>query len=187
MVFTATPFDGVWLIKLEPRVDERGFFVRTFCAEEFSSHGLNPHWPQGNMTRTRQRGMIRGMHWQDNPKPEIKLVRCTSGKIWDVVVDIRLSSPTFGRWLGFELDGRQGLQLYIPGGFAHGFQCLEDGSEVSYLMSEYYFPELARGLRWDDPEVGIEWPVADPQLSVRDMQLPNLSALVSVTPSQSIP
>ncbi len=184
MVFKPAALDGVWLVQLEPRIDERGYFARTYCAEEFSRHGLNIDWPQGNVTRTNRRGTIRGMHWQASPKPEVKLVRCAAGRIWDVMVDVRPSSPTWGRWLGFELDATCGLQLYIPGGVAHGFQCLEDGSEVSYMMSEYYFPELARGLRWNDPEVGIRWPLSDPFLSARDQQLPSLSDLLTDGPWQ---
>jgi dTDP-4-dehydrorhamnose 3,5-epimerase len=115
------------------------------------------------------------MHWQADPRPEVKLVRCSAGAIWDVVVDVRPKSPTYGRWEAFELTADNGRQLYIPGGFAHGFQCLADGSEVAYMMGESYVPELARGLRWDAPEVGIAWPLPDPFLSERDRGLPGLS------------
>src|SRR5262245_42371822 len=140
MKFIPTTFEGVWLIELEPHADERGFFARTYCEREFAAQGLNTRWPQANVTRTLRRGTIRGLHWQAEPKPEIKLVRCAAGEIWDVVVDIRRASPTFGRWESFELTGDNQRQLYISGGFAHGFQCLSDGSEVSYLMSEFYEP-----------------------------------------------
>lgn len=172
--FFPAKLDGVWLLEPEPRADERGFFARTFCEREFAAHGLNTRWPQGNLTRTRHRGMIRGLHWQAEPQPEVKLVRCSAGAIWDVVVDVRRASSTFGRWEAYELTADSGRQLYIPAGFAHGFQCLADGSEVAYLMGEFYVPELARGLRWDDPAVGIPWPVAGPVLSERDRQLPGL-------------
>jgi dTDP-4-dehydrorhamnose 3,5-epimerase len=178
MRFTPTPLDGVWLIELEPRTDERGFFARTFCEQEFAAHGLNTRWPQANLTRTRQRGMIRGMHWQAEPRPEVKLVRCAAGAIWDVVVDVRRSSPTFGRWTAYELTADNGRQLYIPAGFAHGFQCLADHSEVAYLMGDSYAPDLARGLRWDDSTVGIPWPLPDPVLSERDRQLPLLASVI---------
>ena len=181
MRFTPTKLEGVWLIELEPRTDERGFFARTFCEQQFAAQGLNTRWPQGNLTRTCQRGGIRGLHWQAEPKPEVKLVRCSAGAIWDVVVDVRRGSPTFGGWEAFELTADNGHQLYIPAGFAHGFQCLADYSEVAYLMGEFYVPELARGLRWDDPAVGIAWPLPDPVLSERDRQLPLLAKLAAKT------
>ena len=177
MRFTPASLEGVWLIELEPRVDERGFFARTFCEREFAAHGLNTRWPQANLTRTRQRGMIRGMHWQAEPTPEIKLVRCAVGAIWDVVVDVRRTSPTFGQWTAYELTAENGRQLYIPAGFSHGFQCLMENSEVAYLMGDFYVPELARGLRWDDPSVGIRWPLPGPMLSERDRHLPLLTEI----------
>lgn len=177
MKFSPAQLSGVWLIELELRSDERGWFARTWCEQEFAAHGLNTRWPQGNLTRTLRRGMVRGMHWQAEPRPEVKLVRCAAGAIWDVVVDVRRDSPTFGRWEAFELTADNGRQLYIPDGFAHGFQCLADNSEVAYLMGETYVPELARGLRWNDPSVGIQWPVANPSLSERDRNLPLLAEL----------
>lgn len=176
MHFHPLTLEGAWRIEPERREDPRGFFARTFCETEFAAHGLNTRWPQGNVTRTLNRGMIRGMHWQAAPKPEIKLVRCSKGRVWDVVVDVRRGSATFGRWEAFELSADNGRQLYIPAGFAHGFQCLEDGSEVSYLMGELYVPELARGLRWNDSTVRISWPIPDPMLSDRDRALPGLDA-----------
>lgn len=177
MTFTHSQLAGVCLIEPERRSDERGWFARTWCEQEFAAHGLNTRWPQGNLTRTLRRGMIRGMHWQTDPRPEVKLVRCSVGAIWDVAVDVRRDSPTFGRWEAFELTAENGHQLYIPAGFAHGFQCLADGSEVSYLMGETYVPELARGLRWNDPQVGIAWPVGEPFLSERDRGLPLLATI----------
>ncbi|MBL9173993.1 MAG: dTDP-4-dehydrorhamnose 3,5-epimerase [Verrucomicrobiales bacterium] len=172
MKFHPTQLPDVRLIELEPRSDARGFFARTFCEQEFGAQGLNTRWPQANLTRTLQRGMVRGLHWQAAPKPEIKLVRCSAGAIWDVVVDVRPHSPTFGRWEAFKLTSEALWQLYIPEGFAHGFQCLADGSEVSYLMSESYVPELARGLRWNDPTLSIPWPIDDATVSDRDAGLP---------------
>jgi dTDP-4-dehydrorhamnose 3,5-epimerase len=177
MKFTPTSLAGVWLVELELREDERGFLARTYCDHEFAAHGLNACWPQCNLTLTRQRGMIRGMHFQRDPKPEIKLIRCAAGAIYDVLVDVRRNSPTFGNWEGFELTGANRRQLYVPGGIAHGFQCLTDNCEVFYMMSEFYAPELAAGLRWNDPQVGIRWPIENPTLSERDRGLPLLSEL----------
>jgi dTDP-4-dehydrorhamnose 3,5-epimerase len=176
MKFSKTTLPGVWLIELEPREDERGFLARTFCENEFADHGLNTRWPQCNLTLTKKRGMLRGMHFQAEPKPEIKLIRCAVGTIFDVLVDVRRDSPTFGRWEGFDLTGKNHRTLYVPGGIAHGFQCLADDSEVFYHMSETYFPELARGIRWNDPSVGIQWPLPAPILSDRDRNLPLLEA-----------
>ena len=176
MKFSKTTLPGVWLIELEPREDERGFLARTFCENEFADHGLNIRWPQCNLTLTRKSGMLRGMHFQAEHKPEIKLIRCAVGAIFDVLVDVRRDSPTFARWEGFDLTGDNRRTLYVPGGIAHGFQCLADNTEVFYQMSEFYFPELARGIRWNDPRVGIQWPLPNPVLSERDRNLPLLEA-----------
>lgn len=175
MKFLPTSLEGVVLIELEPRADDRGWFARTWCEKEFAANGLNTRWPQANQTRTLRRGMIRGMHWQAAPHPEVKLVRCSAGAIWDVAVDIRKDSPTYGKWEAFELSADNFRQLYIPAGYAHGFQCLQDGSEVSYLMGDVYFADLARGFRWNDPEVAISWPLSNQVfLSERDRELPYL-------------
>jgi dTDP-4-dehydrorhamnose 3,5-epimerase len=177
MKFSKTTLSAVWLLELELRSDERGFLARTYCEEEFCSKGLNTRWPQSNLTLTLARGMLRGLHYQVEPKAETKLIRCSAGAIYDVVVDVRPESPTFGRWESFELTGDNRLMLYVPGGFAHGFQCLTDHCEVYYQMSEFYDPALARGLRWNDPQVGIRWPIADPMVSKRDQALPLLAEL----------
>lgn len=177
MLFHPTELTGVFLIELELRSDDRGFLARTFCEDEFAAHGLCTRWPQCNLTLTRSRGMIRGMHFQAEPRPEIKLIRCSAGSIFDVLVDVRRDSPTFGKWQGFELTAQNRRMLYVPGGIAHGFQCLEDNCEVFYQMSEFYDPALARGLRWDDPAVGIRWPIPNPVLSDRDRKLPLLDSL----------
>lgn len=179
MRFTPTTLPGVCLIELERREDERGFLARTFCEKEFAAHGLNTHWPQCNLTLTRRRGMLRGLHFQADPKPEIKLVRCVAGAVFDVVVDVRRGAATFGRWAGVELSAENQRALYVPAGFAHGFQCLTDGCQLYYHMSEFYVPELARGLRWNDPQVNIPWPMADAVVSERDRQLPPLAELKS--------
>lgn len=175
MKFSRTTLPDVWLIELELREDERGFLARTYCENEFSEHDLNTRWPQCNLTLTRQRGMIRGMHFQAEPKPEIKLIRCATGAIFDVLIDVRRDSPTLGNWEAFGLSSENRRMLYVPGGFAHGFQCLTDNCEVFYQMSEFFVPELTRGVRWDDPQVGIRWPIANPILSDRDKSLPLLS------------
>lgn len=178
MKFVPTSLPGVWRIELELREDERGFLARTFCESEFAAHGLNTRWPQCNLTLTRKRGMIRGMHYQAEPKPEIKLIRCAAGAIYDVLVDVRLDSLTFGHWEAFELTAGNHSALYVPGGFAHGFQCLADNSEVFYQMSESYSPDLQRGIRWNDPKVGIRWPISNPILSAKDRDLPLLTEAV---------
>ena len=177
MKFTRAGFDGVWLIEPEPHKDDRGFFARTYCDQEFTARGLNTQWVQQNHTRTQGVGSVRGMHWQANPKPEIKLVRCLVGRVLDVVVDVRLDSPTFGHWHCVELSADNMRALYISAGFAHGFQCLEESCELFYLMSEFYHADLARGLKCDDPELGITWPFPVIGLSPRDAALPLLQEL----------
>jgi dTDP-4-dehydrorhamnose 3,5-epimerase len=177
MKFARATLSGVFLIQPEFHEDERGFLARTYCENEFSEQGLNTRWPQCNQTHTKFAGMIRGLRFQAEPKPEIKLVRCTMGAVFDVVVDARRGSPTFGRWEGFELTAANGHALYVPGGFAHGFQCLVDRCEMLYQMSEFYFPELSRGVRWNDPAIGIKWPVPNPKLSERDRDLPLLESI----------
>ena len=177
MKFHPTTLAGLFLVELEPRGDERGFLARTYCDREFAAAGLNTRWPQCNLTLTRQRGAVRGMHFQAEPQPEIKLIRCAAGAIFDCLVDVRPDSPTFGQWEGFELTSRNDRQLYVPGGFAHGFQCLPEDCEVFYQMSAEYVPTLARGLRHDDPEVGIRWPLTVEQVSERDATLPGLREL----------
>jgi len=177
MKFGETSLAGLWVIDMEVREDRRGFFARTFCEREFADHGLNTRWPQCNLSLTTSRGTIRGMHFQADPKPEVKLVRCQRGAIFDVLVDVRHNSPTFGKWEALELTSENRRTLYVPGGFAHGFQCLTDNCEVFYMMSESYFPDLARGIRWSDPQVDIKWPLANPFLSERDNDLPLLSDL----------
>ncbi|HAB16945.1 MAG TPA: dTDP-4-dehydrorhamnose 3,5-epimerase [Verrucomicrobiota bacterium] len=179
MKFSRTTLEGVWLIELEPAQDNRGLFSRTWCEREFSEHGLNTRWPQGNLTRTHLAGTIRGLHWQADPHPETKLIRCSVGAIWDVVVDLRRNSPSLGQWEAFELTEENWRQLYVPAGFAHGFQTLADSTEVTYLMSEYYFPELARGCRWDDGRLKIRWPLPVTAISDRDGGLPDLASAVS--------
>jgi len=177
MRFLPTTLDGVFVVEPEPRRDERGFLARTYCDREFSGQGLNTRWVQQNPTRTLGRGSVRGMHWQAEPLPEVKLVRCLAGRVLDVVVDVRPGSPTFGRWHAEELSAENMRALYIPAGFAHGFQCLEDVCELFYLMSEFYVPEMARGLNCQDEKTGICWPLPVINLSPRDAALPGLDEL----------
>jgi dTDP-4-dehydrorhamnose 3,5-epimerase len=176
MRFEPTKLKDAWLVHLEPARDERGFFARTFCVDEFGSHGLETSFPQHSVSFSARAGTVRGMHFQREPHSEVKLVRCISGAIWDVIVDIRPDSPTFRQWQGFELTGLNGRQLYIPKGFAHGFQTLSDNAEVSYLISERYVPEAASGLRHDDPSFNIAWPKPVTEISAKDRQWPDLAA-----------
>jgi len=166
--FAPTPLAGAYVVELERLADERGFFARSFCQEEFRQHGLKPDIAQCNVSWNGRRGTLRGLHFQAAPHEEAKVVRCTRGAIWDVIVDLREGSPTRWRWHGLELNADNRLAFYVPEGFAHGFQTLADDSEVLYQMSEFYHPDLARGLRWDDPKLGIRWPILDPILSPRD-------------------
>ncbi len=168
MNFQPTPLAGAYVVELECIEDERGFFARSFCQEEFRKHGLKPAIAQCNVSWNRKRGTLRGLHYQAAPHAEAKVVRCTRGAIWDVIVDLREGSPARLRWHAQELSVENRLAFYVPEGFAHGFQTLSDDSEVLYQMSESYHPDLARGLRWDDPKLGIRWPLADPILSARD-------------------
>lgn len=175
MIFTELALKGVCLIEPKRREDERGFFARTFCVEEFFAHGLDPAVAQCNVSYNRRRGTLRGLHYQAPPYAEVKLVRCTAGAAFDVVVDIRPSSPTFKRWLGVELSARNRKMLYIPEGFAHGFQTLDDHTELFYQMSKVYVPEAARGIRWDDPSLAIVWPLSVTIVSDCDCHLPGLA------------
>lgn len=174
LIFSPTPLAGAYVVELEQIGDERGFFARSFCREEFEALGLDPRIAQSNISFNRRRGTLRGLHYQAAPYAEAKLVRCTQGAIWDVIVDLRPASASYKRWHGVELSAASRRALYVPEGFAQGFQTLADDSEVLYLMSQFYRPEAARGLRWDDPALGIAWPIADPHLSDRDRGLPLL-------------
>lgn len=168
MTFTPTPVAGAFVVDLQRLEDERGFFARSFCQDEFRKQGLDPRLAQCNVSFNRKRGTLRGLHYQAAPHEEAKLVRCTQGAIWDVAVDLRHDSPSFKRWYGVELSAENRRALYVPGGCAHGFQTLSDDAEVLYLMSEFYHPESARGLPWDDPAIAIRWPLPEPILSERD-------------------
>jgi dTDP-4-dehydrorhamnose 3,5-epimerase len=176
MIFTETTLRGAYLVELERREDERGFFARSFCQREFKELGLDPCVVQCNISFNKQRGTLRGMHYQIPPHAEAKLVRCTRGAIYDVIIDLRHSSSTFLRWTGVELTSENHSALYIPEGFAHGFQTLTNDSEIFYQMSEFYAPEAARGIRWNDPTFGITWSLPVSVISDKDSALPEYDA-----------
>jgi dTDP-4-dehydrorhamnose 3,5-epimerase len=161
------------MIEPEMHEDHRGFFARTFCEREFEARGLNPRVAQCNISFNRFKGSLRGMHFQASPYSEAKLVRCTAGSIYDVIIDLRPSSPSFKKHFGLELSARNRKMLYIPEEFAHGFQTLEDNTEVFYQMSQFYSPEHARGVRWDDPAFGISWPPGERIIIERDRTYPD--------------
>jgi dTDP-4-dehydrorhamnose 3,5-epimerase len=175
MKFNKISLTGAFLIEMEPIVDNRGFFARTWCADEFKLNGLNPKLAQCSVSFNVRKGTLRGMHYQDVPFMEAKLVRCSSGGIYDVIVDLRPKSPTFGKWFAAELTSENRKMIYVPEGFAHGFQTIADNTEVIYQISETYHPESARGIRWNDPRFGIKWPIENPLLSERDAAFPEFT------------
>jgi len=156
-------------------VDQRGFFARTYCEREFESHGLKSRYVQCSVSFNRYKGTLRGMHFQVAPHEETKLIRCTRGSIYDVIVDLRPASATFKQYVGLVLSAANGRMLYVPEGFAHGFQTLEDNTEVFYQMSQFYAPEHGRGVRWNDPAFGIEWPADERIILDRDQAYPDFS------------
>jgi len=168
MKITERIFQGVFEIQLNPIGDKRGFFMRTFDINEFNKLGLNKMWVQENHSRSTQKGIIRGLHFQLPPFSETKLVRCVNGAVLDVFVDLRKDSPTFGLWDSIELSAENKKMIFIPRGFAHGFCTLTEESEVLYKVDNFYSKENERGLLWNDPEIGIEWPVNNPILSAKD-------------------
>jgi len=172
MRFRETTLQGVWLIEPEPQADERGYFARAWCARELKDRGLADRFVQSSVSFNRRRGTLRGIHYQAAPHEEAKLVRCTQGVVFDVVVDLRAGSPTRGKWYAAELSAANGRTLYIPEGCGHGFETLSDDAELLYHMSVEYVPEAARGVRWDDATLAISWPLPDPILSERDRALP---------------
>jgi dTDP-4-dehydrorhamnose 3,5-epimerase len=169
MIFAETKLKGAYLIDLDKHEDERGFFARSWSSDEFEKHGLNPRLVQCNISFNKKVGTVRGLHYQSSPYQEAKLVRCTMGSLYDVIVDLRSDSSTFKRWFSVELTAQNRRALYVPEGVAHGFQTLVDNTEVFYQMSEFFHPECARGLRWDDPALGIVWPVEEKIISTRDL------------------
>ena len=173
MIFVPTSLPGAFVVEIDRRDDDRGFFARTWCRREFAEMGLRSDLAQCNVSYTRQRGTLRGMHWQAAPHAEAKLVRCTRGSIWDAIIDLRPDSATYPQHLAVELSAESGRAIYVPEGFAHGFITLEDSCEVSYQMSEFHEPAASRGVRWNDPAFGIAWPLSDPILHNRDAAYPD--------------
>jgi len=164
MKFIETKLEGVYQIEPERLEDERGFFARTFCREEFEAHGLNPNVAQCNISSNNKKGTLRGMHYQIAPYEEVKLVSCIRGAVYDVIIDLRQDSSTYCQWFAVELSAENYKILYVPECCAHGFQTLEDNTAVFYQMSEFYHPECARGVRWDDPAFEVSWPLLEPIL-----------------------
>ena len=174
MIFNETKLPGAFIIEVKRLEDERGFFGRSFCRREFEERGLNPFVAQCNISFNRDAGTLRGMHYQAAPHAEEKLVRCTRGALYDVIIDLRPESPTFKQWVSLELTEDNGRMLYIPKGFAHGFQTLVDETEIFYQMSAFYHPDSSRGVRWNDPAFGIQWPETERViLSDRDRVWPD--------------
>lgn len=174
MRFAETELPGAFMIELERREDERGFFARAWCEQEFADHGLDTRVSQCNLAHNEKAGTLRGMHYQAPPYAEVKLVRCTSGAVYDVIVDLRPQSSTYMHWIAVELSAENGRALYIPEGFAHGYQTLVDGTETYYQVSAPYAPDAERGVRWDDPVFGIDWPPADDRvISTKDRGWPD--------------
>jgi dTDP-4-dehydrorhamnose 3,5-epimerase len=179
MRFREIPLGGAWVIELDLQTDARGWFARTFDSEEFEGHGLNPRVVQCNASFNPHRDTLRGMHYQAEPHGESKLVRCVRGAAYDVAVDLRSGSPTLCRWHGVELSAQNRLAFYIPAGMAHGFQTLTDDCEMLYQMGNPYVPDAARGVRWDDPAFGIEWPpsAVARNISEKDLSYPDFNTL----------
>ena len=172
MIFAATQLEGAWLIDLDPREDERGFFARIWCRHELAAQGLDTEIAQESLSFNRHRGTVRGLHFQRPPHEETKIVRCTRGGIFDVIVDLRPQSASYLRWQGFELTGANRKALYVPKGFAHGFQTLADDVEIVYQISKFYAPSSAGGYRFDDAAFGIVWPLPVTMISERDLSWP---------------
>jgi dTDP-4-dehydrorhamnose 3,5-epimerase len=175
MIFTEVALPGVWMVTPELREDFRGFFARTWCEREARDAGLNERWVQSSLAYSKTRGTLRGLHFQRAPYEEVKLVRCTAGAIFIVVLDLRRESPTFKRHFAVELTAENRLQIYIPPRCAQGYQTLVDGVEVLYQMSEVYSPEHSEGVRWDDPAFGISWPATNPIMIDRDRRYPDFT------------
>jgi len=172
MIFRETKLKGAFIIEVEKREDERGFFARTWCKKEFEDHGLTTNMVQSNIAFSKRKGTLRGLHYQKAPYGEVKVVRCTRGSLYDVLVDVRPGSSTYRQWVGVELTSDNHKMAYIPEGFAHGYQTLEDNTEVTYQVSQFYSPDFEQGIRYDDPGIGIDWPLIDKTISDKDKGWP---------------
>jgi dTDP-4-dehydrorhamnose 3,5-epimerase len=175
MIFTETKLPGAYMIDVEKREDHRGFFARAWCQREFEAHLLVPRVVQANISFNKQKGTLRGMHYQLAPHAETKLVRCVRGALYDVIIDLRSDSSTYMQWLGVELTAENYRMLFVPEGFAHGFQTLVDNTEATYQVSQFYTPGAEGGVRYDDPAFGIEWPIDVQVISDKDRSWPNYS------------
>ena len=173
MKFHSTPLRDAYTIELERRGDDRGFFARVFCENEFAQAGLIPRFVQVNNSLSAKKGTLRGMHYQLPPKAEVKVVRCVRGALWDAILDLRPDSPTFGKSFGAELTADNRLMMYVPRGFAHAILTLTDNVEALYLVSEFYAPEQERGVRWNDPKFDISWPIEPSEISAKDAKWPD--------------
>jgi dTDP-4-dehydrorhamnose 3,5-epimerase len=173
MIFKETKLKGSFIIEIERLEDQRGFFARGWCKMEFESHGLESRLVQANISLTKKKGTLRGLHYQVAPHEETKIIRCTRGSVYDVVVDLRPNSPTYMQWLGVELSADNYRMLYVPRGFARGYQTLEDKTEIFYHVSEFYTPAAERGIRYDDPVFGISWPLRVEEMSDKDKSWPD--------------
>ena len=173
MIFTQTNLQGAYIIDIEARQDERGYFARVWCSREFEAQGLNTDLVQCNVAYNHKKGILRGMHYQGQPHAEVKLVRCTKGAVYDVIVDLRVDSPGYLKWTGVELTEENHRMLYVPEGFAHGYITLQDNSELFYQVSRFYTPGAEGGVRWNDPAIGIEWPdTGELTISAKDREWP---------------
>lgn len=172
MIFTKTNLQCAYVIDIEKKEDDRGFFARTFCANEFADNNLESKFVQANTSFNYKKGTLRGMHYQKSPYEEDKLVRCTKGSIFDVIIDLRKDSPTYKKWFGIELSAENRKSLFVPKGFAHGYMTLEDNSEVTYLVTQFYTPDADSGIKFNDPAFSIEWPITPVLVSERDLNHP---------------
>lgn len=175
MIFTEGPLPGTYIIDPDRKADERGYFARIFCQREFAHHDLTQDLVQANLSHNHKRGTLRGMHYQSAPHQEVKVVRCISGALYDAIVDVRPDSPTYGQWMGVELSAENGRSLYVPEGFAHGYITLSDDTVAMYFVSAFYTPGAEGGIHYDDPAIGIEWPIPVSQISEKDQGWPPLA------------
>lgn len=175
MIFKETPLKGAYVVELEKKCDDRGFFARFFCVNEFKQGGLDSGVVQINNSLSTRKGTLRGMHYQLHPRAETKVVRCIQGSLYDVIIDLRKGSPTFGKWFGETLSAGNRKAIYVPKGFAHGILTLEDDTEIFYLDTEFYSKEHERGIRWNDPAFGITWPIEPVVISEKDRNLPDFN------------
>lgn len=177
MIFTKTKLEGAYIIDIEKREDDRGFFARTFCVDEFEEHGIENKFVQANMSFNNKKGTLRGMHFQKSPYEEDKLVRCTKGALFDVIIDLRKDSPTYKQWIGVELTEESRRALFVPKGFAHGYITLEDNTEINYMVTQVYTPNADTGVRYNDPVFAIEWPIEPVIISEKDANHPNFEEI----------